>query len=223
MDDRLPFPSGALLVSCQAQPGNPLHGPVSMARMAAAAAAGGARAIRANGPADVAAIRSEVDLPVLGINKVFGPDGVFITPTFEDAAAVVRAGAAMVAIDGTARPRPGGGSLGDQIRRIHAELGVPVMADVDDLAAGTAARAAGADVVATTLSGYTGGPAPEGPDIGLVAELVTRLDCPVIAEGRYRSAEDVRAAVDAGAYAVVVGTAITNPMAITTRLAKALS
>ncbi|GAA3585773.1 hypothetical protein GCM10022222_83010 [Amycolatopsis ultiminotia] len=223
VDALLPFPPGALLVSCQAQPGNPLHGPASMARMAAAAAAGGARAIRANGPVDVAAIRSEVDLPVLGINKVALPEGVFITPSFEDAAAVVRAGATMVAIDGTTRPRPGGGTLAAQIRQIHRELGVPVMADVDNVAAGVAARAAGADVVATTLAGYTGGPVPEGPDIELVAALAGRLDCPVVAEGRYRSAEDVRAAVDAGAYAVVVGTAITNPMAITTRLAKALS
>ncbi|MFE0022680.1 putative N-acetylmannosamine-6-phosphate 2-epimerase [Amycolatopsis sp. NPDC059021] len=221
--DTLPFPSGALLVSCQAQPGNPLHGPASMARMAAAAAAGGARAIRANGPADVAAIRSEVDIPVLGINKVASPDGVFITPSFESAAEVVRAGAAMVAVDGTSRPRPGGGTLGEQIRRIHDELRVPVMADVDTVAAGVMAREAGADVVATTLAGYTGGPVPEGPDVDLVAALVARLDCPIVAEGRYRSAEDVRAAVDAGAYAVVVGTAITNPMAITTRLAKALS
>jgi putative N-acetylmannosamine-6-phosphate epimerase/N-acetylglucosamine kinase-like BadF-type ATPase len=221
VDNRLPFPSGALLVSCQAQPGNPLHGPASMARMAAAAAAGGARAIRANGPADVAAIHSEVDIPVLGINKVATPDGVVITPSFEHAAAVVSAGAAMVAIDGTARP--GRDALVGLIRRIHDELGVPVMADVDDVASGVAAREAGADVIATTLAGYTGGPVPDGPDVDLVAALVRQLDCPVVAEGRYRSAEDVRAAVDAGAYAVVVGTAITNPMAITTRLAKALS
>ncbi|RJQ91248.1 putative N-acetylmannosamine-6-phosphate 2-epimerase [Amycolatopsis panacis] len=223
VDSRVPFPPGALLVSCQAQPGNPLHGPLPMARMAAAAAAGGARAIRANGPADIAAICSEVDLPVLGINKVACPEGVFITPTFADAVAVVHAGASMVAIDGTARPRPGGESLGEQIRRIHEELGVPVMADVDNLTSGAAARAAGADVIATTLSGYTGGPVPDGPDVDLVSALVARLDCPVVAEGRYRSARDVRAAVDAGAYAVVVGTAITNPMAITTQLAKAMS
>ncbi|WP_328609319.1 putative N-acetylmannosamine-6-phosphate 2-epimerase [Amycolatopsis sp. NBC_00345] len=223
VDSPLPFPSGALLVSCQAPPGDPLHGPASMARMAAAAAAGGARAIRANGAADVAAIRSEVDIPVLGINKVAAPGGVFITPSFEDAAAVVRAGAVMVAVDGTPRPRPGGGTLREQVRRIHEELGVPVMADVDDVASGLAARAAGADVIATTLAGYTGGPVPERPDVGLVAALVARLDCPVVAEGRYRSADDVRAAVDAGAYAVVVGAAITNPTAITSRLAQALS
>jgi N-acylglucosamine-6-phosphate 2-epimerase len=129
----------------------------------------------------------------------------------------------MVAVDGTPRPRPGGGTLREQIRRIHEELGVPVMADVDDVASGVAARAAGADVIATTLAGYTGGPVPDGPDVGLVAALVARLDCPVVAEGRYRSADDVRAAVGAGAYAVVVGTAITNPTAITTRLARALS
>lgn len=219
--DGLPFPAGSLLVSCQAQPGNPLHGPNSMARMAAAAAAGGACGIRANGPEDVAAIRAEVALPVIGINKVAAPGGTFITPTFEAAAAVVRAGATMVAVDGTARPRPDGSTLADQIARIHDELGVLVMADVDSAATGIAAREAGADVIASTLSGYTGGITPEEPDVALVGEL-SALGCPVIAEGRYRTAEDVRAAVEAGAYAVVVGTAITNPMDITTRLTKAL-
>ncbi|QWF83797.1 putative N-acetylmannosamine-6-phosphate 2-epimerase [Amycolatopsis sp. CA-230715] len=219
--DGLPFPAGSLLVSCQAQPSNPLHGPGPMARMAAAAAAGGACGIRANGAADVAAIRAEVALPVIGINKIAAPGGTFITPTFDAAAAVVRAGATMVAVDGTARPRPDGSTLADQIARIHDELGVLVMADVDSAAAGIAARGAGADVVASTLSGYTGGVIPEEPDVALVREL-SALDCPVIAEGRYRTADDVRAAVAAGAYAVVVGTAITNPMDITTRLTKAL-
>lgn len=219
--DTLPFPAGSLLVSCQARPDNPLHGPTPMSLMAAAAAAGGALGIRADGPADVAAIRSTVDLPIIGINKVGDPGGVYITPTFEAATAVVEAGASMVAIDGTARPRPDGGTLAELISRIRTELGVPVMADVDNVVAGLAARQAGADVVATTLSGYTGGPVPDGPDVDLVAALVDRLDCPVLAEGRYRTPEHVRAAISAGAYAVIVGTAVTNPMAITSLLLKA--
>jgi N-acylglucosamine-6-phosphate 2-epimerase len=214
----LPFPAPSLIVSCQAGPDSALHGPDSMARMAREAAAGGAAGIRANGPADVAAIRAAVDLPIIGINKVGDPGGVFITPTVAAAAEVIRVGAALVALDGTRRPRPDGSSLRAQISAIHTEFGVPVMADVDDYAAGVMARESGADLVATTLSGYTGGgPVPDGPDISLVSRLASTLDCPVVAEGRYATPAHVRQALDAGAYAVVVGTAITNPRAITHR------
>lgn len=209
-------PPGSIVVSCQAGADNPLHGPEPMALMARAAVAGGAAAIRANGARDVAAIRAAVDVPILGIDKVGDPGGVFITPDVEAAARVVAAGADVVAIDGTLRPRPDGRPLRDHVAEIHA-LGVEVMADADSLAAGVAAREAGADLVATTLSGYTGGAVPAGPDVALVAHLAAALDCPVVAEGRYWTPADVRAGFDAGAYAVVVGTAITNPLAITRR------
>lgn len=213
---------GTLVVSCQAGPENPLYGPAGMALMAQAAEAGGAGGIRANGPADVAAIRAVTDLPIIGIHKVGDPAGVFITPTYDAAAGVVAAGADLIALDGTLRPRPDGQRLADQIARIHTELGVPVMADVDTLEAGLAARDAGADLVATTLSGYTNGRTPTGPDVELVRQLVAKLDCPVVAEGRIRTPEDVRSVCDAGAYAVVVGHAITNPMDLTARLAGAI-
>ena len=125
--------------------------------MARAAEAGGAAAIRANGAADVAAIRAVTSLPLIGLNKLGDPGGVYITPTFASAVGIVEAGADLVALDGTLRPRPDGALLADQIARIHDELGVPVLADVDTLEAGLAAREAGADLVATTLSGYTNG------------------------------------------------------------------
>ena len=211
-------PPGSIVVSCQAGPDSPLHGPEAMALMARAAVAGGAAAIRANGPRDVAAIRAAVDVPILGINKVGDPAGVFITPDVAAAEAVVAAGADLVALDGTTRPRPDGGTLGEQIAEIHERLGVEVMADVDTLEAGVAARAAGADLVGTTLSGYTGPQAaPEGPDAELVAALSAALDCPVVAEGRYWTPDHARAGFAAGAHAIVIGTAITNPVAITRR------
>ncbi|MFD3404710.1 N-acetylmannosamine-6-phosphate 2-epimerase [Kribbella sp. NPDC058693] len=212
---------GSLVVSCQAGPENPIHGPAAMALMAQAAEAGGAGAIRANGPDDIAAIRAVTDLPIVGLHKLGDPAGVFITPTYGCAAGVVAAGADLVALDATLRPRPE--RLDEQITRIHDELGVPVMGDVDSLDAGLAAREAGADFVATTLSGYTDGRTPTGPDIELVRQLATRLDCPIIAEGRIWTAEDVMSVRDAGAYAVVVGTAITNPRDITARLVGALA
>jgi N-acylglucosamine-6-phosphate 2-epimerase len=213
---------GTLVVSCQAAAGNPLYSPAAMALMAQAAEAGGAGAIRANGADDVAAIRAVTDLPIIGINKLGDPAGVFITPTYESAVGIVAAGADLVALDGTLRPRPDGQPLEHQIRRIHDELGVPVLADVDTLEAGVAARKAGADVVASTLSGYTNGRTPIGPDVELVQRLAANLDCPIVAEGRIRTPEDVRNVCDAGAYAVVVGHAITNPMDITARLAAAI-
>lgn len=210
------FAPGSLVVSCQAQPDNPFHGPAGMTLMARAAALGGAGGIRANGAADIAAIHVAVDLPILGIAKTGDPDGIYITPTFADAAPLVAAGASIVGVDATLRPRPE--PLPDLIARIHDELGAPVLADVDSLAAGVAAAEAGADLVASTLSGYTGGPIPAAPDVDLVRSLAVELDCPIVAEGRYVTPEDVSAAFAAGATAVVVGTAITNPTAITRRL-----
>jgi N-acylglucosamine-6-phosphate 2-epimerase len=210
-------PPRSIVVSCQAGPGNPLHGPGPMALMAQAAVAGGAAAIRANGTRDIAAIREAVDVPILGIDKVGDPRAVFITPDAACAVEVVDAGADVVALDGTVRLRPDGRTLREQIAAIREQVDVELMADVDSLEAGIAAREAGADLVATTLSGYTGGPVPDGPDVELVAELRQALDCPIVAEGRYWTVDDVRAGFEAGAHAIVVGTAITNPMAITRR------
>jgi N-acylglucosamine-6-phosphate 2-epimerase len=211
-------PPRSIVVSCQPGAGSPLRGPQNMALLARAAVAGGAAAIRANGVRDVSAIRRAVDVPVLGINKVGDPRGVFITPDVGSAAAIVAAGADLIAVDGTLRPRPDGRPLRDHVAEIRDLLDVEIMADVDSLEAGVAARDAGVDLVATTLSGYTGAAVPDGPDVALVARLREALDCPVVAEGRYWTPADVRAGFEAGAHAIVVGTAVTNPMAITERL-----
>lgn len=213
---------GALVVSCQADPGTPLDSPAAMALMAQAAEAGSAGGIRANGPQDVAAIRAVTRLPIIGLHKVGDRTGVFITPTYDAAVGIVAAGADLIAVDGTLRPRPDGQRLDQQITRIHDELGVPVMADVDSFEAGLAARDAGADLVATTLSGYTDGSPSAGPDVELVSRLAARLDCPVVAEGRIRTPDDVRTMFAAGAYAVVVGHAITDPLDLTARLVAAI-
>ena len=213
---------GGLVVSAQAPPGSPLRAPEHMAAMARAAAAGGARAIRAEGSADVRAIKAAVGLPVIGLRKRELPDSeVYITPELRDAGELVAAGADAIALDATLRPRPGGLSVADFIARLRAELGVPLLADVDGFEAGVAALEAGADAVATTLSGYTGGEVPAEPDIELVRRLAAELDCPVLAEGRYGTPDAVRAAFGAGAHAVVVGTAITDPLALTRRFAAA--
>lgn len=209
---------GGLVVSCQARPGNPLHGPELMTAMARAAASGGAAGIRANGPADVAAIMAAVGLPVLAIFKQEHPDSaVMITPTRSSADALLATGARLIALDGTVRPRPGGERLADIIATIHAG-GALALADIATAADAHSAVEAGADAVGTTLSGYTDdSPRLAGPDLGLVAKLVKIMPVPVFAEGRYWSPADARQALALGASFVVVGTAITNPMEITRR------
>lgn len=209
--------AGGLIVSCQARVDNPLHGPTFMSAMAVSAELGGAVGIRAEGVADIESIRSAVGLPIIGIRKILDGRAVYITPTFETAQEIVAAGADIVAIDATDRAREGGVSAAELIRRIRGELGVRVMADIDDLQSGAKAAKAGADLVATTLSGYTSGVTPREPDLGLITSLVDVVGVPVIAEGRLWTENDIRGAFDAGAWAVVIGSSITNPTKITER------
>lgn len=210
------FPRG-LIVSCQAREGEPLHGSDIMARMALSAEMGGAVGIRANTPEDIAAIKKLVSLPVIGIYKIqTGESEVYITPTFESAQAIAGAGADAIAIDATRRTRPQGQTLDSLIDRIHQELNLPVMADCSTVEEGIAAAGAGADVVASTLGGYTSySRRMEEPDFELLKGLIEHTDLPVIAEGRYHTPEEAALALSLGAYAVVVGTAITRPHEIT--------
>ncbi len=212
---------GGLVVSVQAPPGSPLRDPAHMAAIACAAAAGGAVAIRAAGAADVSAIKAALDLPLIGLHKRHTPDGVLITPTVADARAVADAGADVVAVDATLRRRSDGRATAQFLAELGRELAVPVLADVDDLESGRAAADAGADAVATTLAGYTGAAVPAEPDLALVRALSRSVSVPVVAEGRYRDPGQVGLAFAAGAHAVVVGTAITDPTALTRRLARA--
>jgi len=220
------IPKGALVISCQARADNPLHGPVYMSAMAQAAEAGGARGIRANGEADVAAIRAVTKLPIIGIAKVWDDRfPVYITPGFEQAAQVARAGADIVGIDATLRPR-NGEPVGRLIGRIRTELGREVFADIATLEEGRSAYAAGATYVATTLAGYTEETAARktgGPDLELLSALVAEVPVPIVAEGRFDTPELVAEAFRRGAYAVVVGTAVTNPREITKKFVQAIS
>lgn len=210
------IPERGFFVSCQARPGSPLHNVRTMTSMAEAAVHAGAHGIRANGHLDIESIAARVDVPIIGIAKreVPGYD-VYITPSVSDAEPLVAAGAQIVALDGTPRQRPAE-DLAGLTARLH-ELGAAVMADVDTLESGRFAARAGVDILASTLSGYTGGPAQDGPDLQLVEDLAREFDGPVIAEGRYWTPEEVAAAYDRGARAVVVGSAITSPERIVAR------
>jgi N-acylglucosamine-6-phosphate 2-epimerase len=210
---------GGLIVSCQAPDQHPLRDPKVIARLADCATLGGAVAVRVNSPRDIRAVRERCRLPVIGLHKIPIGHRSVITPTFAFAKGLVDAGADIVAIDFTDE------SPGDPARlaqAIHQELGQLVMADVSTLDEGLEAWASGADLVGTTLAGYTQAqlPTPDEPNFSLVRKLAD-AGVRVVAEGRYRSQEDVAAAFDRGAWAVVVGGAITNPVAITSRLVRA--
>ncbi|GBF76843.1 N-acetylmannosamine-6-phosphate 2-epimerase [Paenibacillus sp. 598K] len=214
---------GGIIVSCQALEHEPLYGAEMMAAMARAAAAGGAVAIRSNTPVDIAAIQRSNPLPVIGLYKQeYGQSPVYITPTIAEVRAVAEAGAAMVAFDATGRARPDGAALADLIAAIRSEFpDLLLLADISTFEEGLAAMDLGVDAVSTTLSGYTPySPQEADPDIGLVRQLAALARQPVFAEGRIWTPEQCKACLDAGAYAVVVGTAITRPQDITRRFVR---
>ena len=214
---------GGLIVSCQAEPGEPFFEPHYMAAFARASEMGGAVGIRAKEP-DIRAIRQACALPIIGIDKVH-LEGfeVYITPRFQDAERIAAAGADMIALDCTPRPRPDGVMMEDLVRRIKRGLNLPVMADISTLDEAIAAEQAGADVIATTLSGYTPySRKTEGPDFDLLEATVRAVRVPVIAEGHIYTLAEARAAIALGAWAIVIGTAITRPIELTHRFAQAI-
>jgi N-acylglucosamine-6-phosphate 2-epimerase len=208
---------GTLIVSCQAYPGEPMRDPGTMAQVAAAVAEGGASAVRAQGLEDIRRVKAAVDVPVIGIWKD-GAEGVFITPTLDHCLAVLDAGADVLALDATDRPRPDGRTLAETVEAIHARSDVPLMADCDSADSARHAAELGIEIIGTTLAGYTPArPATDGPDLALLEELAGTLPetSLLVAEGRVHTLDQATAARAAGARAVVVGTAITHPTSIT--------
>ncbi len=216
-----------LIVSCQAEEGSPFNSPEFIGAFAKAAELGGAVGVRIRGVDNVRAVRNVVSLPIIGITKGLFPNGmVLITPTIEDAAALADAGADVVALDATDRMRPSGMTGTGMIRKAKDILRLPVMADVSTFTEGMDAANAGADYVGTTLSGYTPGTKQknmEQPDLELVRQLAAMLPGQLIAEGRIWTPEQAVEALQAGAFAVVVGTAITRPVDIVKRFVTRLS
>jgi N-acylglucosamine-6-phosphate 2-epimerase len=214
--ERLSALRSQLIVSCQAYPGEPMRDPRTTGQVAASAVIGGAAAVRVQGLADIQFTRAAVEVPVIGLWKD-GHDGVFITPTLRHALAVANAGAHVVALDGTRRERPDGLTLAETVACLRAESHALVMADCGSLEDAAAAVDAGADLIGTTLAGYTGErPKTTGPDLALLEQIASaEFGKPLIAEGRIHTPAQARQALDAGAYAVVVGTAITHPATIT--------
>ncbi len=217
--------STGLIVSCQAYEGEPLFGAHIMAAMAKAAEEGGAIAIRANTPADIAAIRKVTTLPIIGLYKIHSTaSDVYITPHCASAEAIARAGCDVIAIDATPRRRHNDETLQDLIPFIRDRLGKPVMADCSCIEDAQLAAALGTDCLGTTLAGYTahGRPMTAGPDLAFVQQLVAQFTLPIIAEGRFGLPEQAAQALLLGAHAVCVGGAITRPQDITRRFVAAI-
>ena len=210
---------GGLIVSCQAPEGSPLREPYILARIAQAAEDAGAVAIRAEGLANVEAIKKEVSLPVIGLIKRATNSPIYITPDISDVTDLANSGADIIAVDATERLREGDVTASEFLAQAVEAVGpLPIMADIDTLSSALAAERAGASIIGTTLSGYTGGPIPDHPDIQLVADIAKTATIPIIAEGRYHTAEEVKQALAHGAMAVCIGTTLTDPWTLTKRL-----
>ena len=173
--------------------------------------------LRAEGVTRIAAFRSITQLPIIGIVKTYDANGdVYITPDFQSARAVSEAGADIIALDCTARRLTAREPWPALIHRIHTELDRPVLADIATLEDALAAERAGADAVATTLYGYTTETANQRTvSWPLVQSILANLTVPVLVEGHITHPDEVRMALQLGATAVVVGSAITRPEAMT--------
>ena len=212
--------AGRLVVSCQPIDDGPLDSDEIVGRFAMAAVLGGAGAVRIEGADRVAAVRPFVTVPLIGIVKYDLDDSpVRITPFASDVAALIAAGADIVAVDATCRVRPE--PLADLLAAIRAG-GAWAMADCSGEEDALAAADMGFDIIGTTLSGYTGGPVPAEPDYALVRSLAARLPR-VMAEGRIHTPKQVTLAREAGAWAVTVGTAITRTELVTQWFAEAMA
>ncbi|MBU6250180.1 MAG: N-acetylmannosamine-6-phosphate 2-epimerase [Cyanobacteria bacterium REEB417] len=207
--------ASGLIVSVQAPQGSPLRAPEVIAAMAEASLANGASGVRLESPEHIGAVRRRCpEALIIGLwKRTFADSPTYITPGWQEIKAVWAAGADVIALDATERHRPQGQQLAELVARAKNELGARLMADIDSLANGLRAAELGCDWVGTTLFGYTEATAGHKPPAwDLLPPLRSALPAavPLICEGGIASAEQARRAIDLGADAVVVGTAITG-------------
>lgn len=218
---------GGLIVSCQALEHEPLYtkeGGV-MPLMAKAAMQSGAVGIRANTVRDITQIKEVVDLPVIGIiKKEYEGCPMHITVTMKEVDELVACGVDILAFQGTSALRPDGKTSAEFIREIKSKYPDQLlMADCATIEEGIACAEAGADFVGTTMRGYT--PETKGIDdidFDFIKELSEKCSAKVIAEGHIHYPNQAKQALEAGAFALVVGGAITRPAEITARFVKAI-
>ncbi len=201
---------GGLIVSVQPEAASVLNAPATIALLARCAVQNGAAGLRIEGLENIAAVRAAVDVPIVGLVKRAHPDfPVYLTPALDDVRAIAAAGAELVAFDATARARERDASVAQLVAESHRS-GALALADCATVADGERAAACGADVLATTLAGYTAETAGRPlPALDLLARLVAIAPC-VFCEGGVALPAQAGAAFAGGASAVVVGTALTN-------------
>lgn len=212
---------GEIVVSSQAAPDEPLYKEDCMLAMMQSVVNGGAGALRVAGARDVRNAKKHFSVPVIGLTKPEKlPENwksiVYITPSLKEIKELVEAGADIIAFDATLRDRKN--SLDEMISEIHKTNRL-AMADISTLEEGINAAKLGADIISTTLAGYTeeSGDPTDGPDFELLKKLVSSVSKPVILEGRIWEPEEVKKAFELGAHCVVIGSAITRPQLITKR------
>lgn len=207
-----------LIVSCQARPGWAMYGSDIMTAFAIAAQEGGAAGIRATGYDNIKAIKEKVNLPMIGINKIFDDRyEVYITPSYESAQEILQLGIEIIALDATDRTRPNGESFRSITAQIRANYpDVLIMGEISTIEEAEALIKEDVDLISTTLSGYTeASQGIENVNLELIEAISKITDIPVVAEGKIKNPQGAKAALDAGAFSVVVGTAITRPEIIT--------
>ena len=209
-----------LIVSCQALPEEPLHSSFIMGRMALAAKEGGAAGIRANTKEDIAEIRKNVDLPIIGIVKRDYPDcKVYITPTMKEIDELMEVKPEIIAIDATKDLRPNGVALDEFYAQIREKYpNQLLMADCSTYEEAKHADELGFDFIGTTIVGYKEQSKDmkiEQNDFELIKKIVKNVKHNVIAEGNINTPEKVKRVMQLGVFSIVVGSAITRPQLIT--------
>lgn len=227
LDELLEDIRHSLIISCQALPGEPLYCEEMslMPFMAKAAQMAGSRCIRTSSARDVAAVKEATGLPVIGlIKRPYEGYDAYITPTMREIEELVEVESDVIALDCTMRKRGDGTTINEFLARIREKYpDISLMADISTLQEGINAWEAGVDMVGTTMSGYTPySPQLLKPDFDLVRALVREISIPVIAEGKIHYPEQAKQMLELGAYAVVVGGAVTRPLEIAQRFYQAV-
>lgn len=212
--------TGKLIVSCQALPDEPLHGSQIMAKMAMAAYLGGAGGVISNGAQDIAAIKAQVSLPIIGVlNRHYNDSTVSLTATVEDIHELMVAKPDFISIETCFRPRPGGQRLEEILHETRtAYPSVLLLAAIATLEEAFLAQELGYDGITTAAYGYT--PETKGKNLttdncSYIKTLSDAINLPILAEGRINTPEQAACALRNGAHSVVVGGAITRPQNIT--------
>lgn len=217
-----------LIVSCQVQHDDPIYSPEMPIMMAQAAKWAGAVGIRANSPEQIKTIKEYVDLPMIGLYKIWHDNtDVFITPTLEAAKEVWEAGAEIIALDCTDQITAVGRPAYELLPVVREEIPQAMLfADVSTYAEAKRAVEMGADIVAPTLYGYTESTKHiEQPDLREFARMCRDFkdDAYMMMEGHLYTPEDAMKCLYLGAHSVVVGSAITRPHLIAKRFVDLLS